>query len=170
MYFLGDKKLGHTTTFQDFYFNNKKIEGTRAIELTKLVPPTFTIQLQNGKVTWPDGTFATREASHTRVWQPDLAQPSNSLFYIKQGGTASGKNRNGKDYSMEITKDLVFKRVCMEPPTRIFMPVEGTKVISATALDGSSKVMSIDFGDGQCDKKVTITIDGQSKEVILDKD
>ena len=170
MTFLGDKKLGHTTTFQNFYMNNKKIEGTRSIELAKLVPPTFSISLEGGKVTWPDGTFSTREASHTRVWNPDLQQPSNSTYTIKQGGTASGLKRDGKAYAMEITKDLLFKRSCMEPPLKISMPVEGTKVFSVTSATGVEKVMTVDFGSGACDRIITVTVDGKSKEITVGQD
>ena len=170
MTFVGDKKLGHTTTFQDFYMNAKKIEGTRTIELTKLVPPTFSILLEGGKVTWPDGTYATREASHTRVWIPDFQVPSNSTYTIKQGGTASGLKRDGKEYATEVTKDLIFKRSCMDPPLKISMPVEGTKVFTVTTPTGVEKVMTVDFGSGACDKVITVTIDGQSKEITVGQD
>jgi hypothetical protein len=40
------------------------------------------------------------------------------------------------------------------------MAVEGTKVLT---VDG--KVISIDYGTGTCDKMVTVTINGQSKEI-----
>jgi hypothetical protein len=170
MIFTGDRKVAHTTTFVDFFFNGKKMEGTRSFELTNLVPPTFETSLSGGKITWPDGTFATREASHVRVWNPDLQQPSNSSYVIKKGGTATGVKRTGRSYAIEITKDLLFKRICMEPPLRISMPVEGTKIISSTNAAGTDKLMTVDFGDGACDRKITVTVDGNTKEVTVDND
>lgn len=170
MIFTGDRKLAHTTTFIDFFFNGKKIEGTRSFELTNLLPPTFATGLSGGKITWPDGTFATREASHVRVWYKNLQQPSNSYYVLKEGGTASGIKRTGRAYAVEIVKDLIFKRSCMEPPLKIFIPVEGAKVISSTDAAGTDKLMTVDFGDGACDRKVTVTVDGNTKEVTIDKD
>jgi len=167
MMFTGDRKIAHTSTFVDFFFNGKKIEGTRSFELTNLLPPTFETSLSGGKITWPDGTFATREASHVRVWNKDLQQPSNSTYVINKGGTASGVKRTGTAYAVEITKDLLFKRSCMQPPLKIFMPVEGTKVISSTNAAGTDKLMTVDFGDGACDKKITVTVDGNTKEVTV---
>ena len=168
MMFTGDRKIAHTTTFVDFFFNAKKIEGTRSFELTNLLPPTFETSLSGGKITWPDGTFATREASHVRVWNKDLQQPSNSTYVIKKGGTASGVKRTGTAYAAEITKDLLFKRSCMQPPLKISMPVEGTKVISSTNAAGTDKIMTVDFGDGACDKKITVTVDGNTKEITVE--
>jgi len=170
MIFTGDRKVAHTTTFVDFFVNNKKVEGTRSFELTNLLPPTFKTSLSGGKITWPDGTFATREASHVRVWNKDLQQPSNSTYVIKKGGTASGVKRTGSPYAIEITKDLLFKRSCMEPPLKISMPVEGTKIISSTNAAGTDRLMTVDFGDGACDKKITVTVDGNTKEVTVDND
>ena len=170
MTFVGDRKLAHNTTFDNFYFNEKKIEGTKSMELTSLIPPTFLIKLEDGKVTWPDGTYATRQATHSRVMEVNVQQPSNSAFYIKKGGIASGVNRDSKQYSNEITKDLVFKRSCMEPPLKIFIPVEGTKTISVTNAEGVKKVINIDFGDGTCDNKILVTVDGKTREVTVGKD
>ncbi|NJN42253.1 MAG: hypothetical protein HC811_08570 [Flammeovirgaceae bacterium] len=74
-------------------------------------------------------------------------------------GTASGINRHGVEYSMEIIKPLVYKRRCVFE-LKIVLPVEGTKVFTS-----EGKEVIIDFGDGECDNLVTVTVNGLSREI-----
>ena len=161
--YSGDRRISHTVIFTDFYLNGKSIEGTRTVNRTSLLPLTTEITLTDGKITWPDNSFATREASHTRIYNIDLQNPQSETIVIQRGGSATGVNRKGRNYSVEITKDIVFKRGCVELP--IFIPVSGTKVIQAGA-----RTITIDYGDGSCDNKATITVNGESKEISLTED
>ena len=163
--FTGDRKSSRSVVFEDFYLNGVKIEGTRTVTRTTFLPPTFTFTLEDGKVIWPDGTTAEREASGTRVFYRNGSDPSLDSMVLKSGGSASGVNRKGKTYSMSISKDIVFKRSCMEGPKRIFIPVSGIKSVTV-----DSRNISVDFGDGTCDDLVTLTVDGVSKEVPLRRD
>jgi len=83
--------------------------------------------------------------------------PANDQWIVT--GTAAGVNRNGRVYEMEITKPMVYKRECALSD-RVFIAVEGTKEL---IVDG--KKITIDYGSGACDRLVTITINGESKEV-----
>lgn len=149
------------TTFDNYSINDVKIEGIRTvINITgsSEETPKFTIVLTGGKTSWPDGTFATRSVNRTREWIR-TANPLSDLWIIT--GTASGTNRKGENYSMEITKPLVFKRECSSNNKRKeFIAAEGTKHLTV-----GDKLIIIDYGDGTCDNKVTITINGTSKEV-----
>jgi hypothetical protein len=71
---------------------------------------------------------------------------------------ASGTNRNGKTYQMNITSALVHKRECAS--VNVFMAVQGTK-----ELISENRKVTIDYGTGTCDKLVTITVNGESREV-----
>jgi hypothetical protein len=147
------------TTLQDYVINDVALEGTRTVTNTSASlesNPKFTITVTGGKATWSNGDVATREINRTREWVR-AANPLNDQWLVT--GTAAGTNRNGKSYQMEITKALVYKREC-GASNKIFMAVEGTKVLT---VDG--KVISIDYGTGACDKMVTVTINGQSKEI-----
>lgn len=163
--FTGDRSASFATVFDGFYLNGKKIEGSRTVSRVGSNPPTFTISLQQGKITWPDGTFATRESNLTRVFNRNLLDKTKETMVIKAGSFATGITREGKNYTMEITADLLFKRSCMEPPAKIFVPVSGIKTISV-----GGKTFSIDFGDGTCDKLATVTRDGVSKEITINRD
>jgi len=152
------------TTFDGYSINDVKIEGTRTvtnISGSTESAPKYNIVLVGGKTTWPDGTFATREVNRTREW----VRLTNALLdsWIITG-TASGTNRKSRVYSMEITKPLVFKRECSSS-RKVSIAVEGTKELT---VDG--KLIVIDYGDGTCDNKVTITINGTSKEVEVNGD
>lgn len=150
------------TTFDGYHINGVRIEGTRTITNVTgslISAPKFEIVLEDGRATWPDETFATREGSHTREWVRAL-NPSQDQWVVE--GSATGSNRNGIMYQVEITKPLVYKRECAIS-NRVFMAVEGTKVLTVNG----DHVISIDYGTGACDRIVTITFNGQSRSVIV---
>lgn len=154
------------TTFTDYSINGIKIEGTHT--LTNVTPttegfPRFNITIVGGKVTFLSGKTVTREQNFTREWQR-AATPAQDKWVLLAGGTASGSNREGKVYSMQITKDLVYSRAC-QISNKVFIAVSGSKEFTS----GDKKV-TIDFGDGTCDNMVTITIGGQTKTVEVKGD
>ncbi len=147
------------TTLQAFSINGTVMEGVRTVtnsSASSEANPKFTITIVGGKATWSDGTSATREVNRTREWVR-ASNPANDQWIVT--GTAAGTNREGKTYQMEITKPLVYKREC-GASHKVMLAVEGTKVLKA---DG--KTVTIDFGTGACDKLITITINGKSKEI-----
>lgn len=142
------------TTFEDFSIDGVQIEGTRTVTNTAESTdesPKFNITLVGGKLTWPDGTMATREVNKTREWVR-AAVPANDSLIVN--GTANGITRSGNSYNV-VNTDIVFRRFCR-------WPVSGTKVITTDA-----RVITIDFGDGTCDRRATVTVDGQSEDVNL---
>lgn len=165
--YLGDRKINNTTTFDSFFLNGKQVNGTRTSTLVKLVPQTHEIKLEGGKVTWPDGAFATREYFYTRVRNLDL---ENSSTTIKKGSVAAGTNREGSEYSVQFVKDVIIRFDCaFVGGGPKFVPVSGIKVISLELANSKSKIVSVDFGNGECDKLATITFNGKTKEFELGK-
>lgn len=118
--------------------------------------PKFTIA-EDFTLTFLNGETATRTSTRTRTWNRDAVTPLLDTWTVT--GVASGTTRKGKDYVMTITKPLVFKRACALE-SKVVMPVEGTKELIA-----SDKKITIDFGSGECDTKITITVNGRSKEI-----
>ena len=152
-----------TTTFDNFSVNDVKIEGTRTVKLTSINPVIHEITLESGKITWTDKTTATRTAHHFRKWDTKgtVDRLDDEMSLLKDG-TASGTNRTGKTYDMQITKDIVFKSSCFKQKT--FLPVSGEKIIE---IDGKS--MLVNFGEGICDNLVKVTVNGVTKEVTVDR-
>ncbi len=156
-----------TVTFDAYFINDVQIEGMRNV--TNIagstdVNPIFKIEIIGGKATWPDGTTATREVRRVREWQR-ASNPMEDQWVVSQDPdsdfAASGTNRYGKTYQVNITKAIVYKRECAIT-SRVFIAVEGTK-----ELITENKKIVIDYGSGDCDRKVTITVNGTSSDVIV---
>ncbi|HMQ00963.1 MAG TPA: hypothetical protein PKC24_14380 [Cyclobacteriaceae bacterium] len=148
------------TSFQDYFVNNFKIEGVRTlsnISESTFAAPKFSITIQNGKVTWPDGSFITREVNHTREWVRG-ANPQSDEMRIS--GTASGTNKDQRSYTVEIKEVLIFKRSCASQG--IFIPVQGKKELLV-----DSRQIDIDYGDGTCDRLVSITVNGVTRTITI---
>lgn len=150
--------IGFTTvtTFEDYSINDIQLEGTRTIER---VEPSVSgrikhdITLTNGKATWPDNSFATRAANLTGEWDVTAG-----IYYVE--GSASGANRRSKEYTMNILETLVYKKTCTLEG--IYMATEGIKVLETDARE-----LTIDFGDGECDRTVTASVSGISREITV---
>lgn len=140
-------------SFENFSVDGVTIEGSRRVENTSESLDdnlSFTVTLEGGKMTFEDGTVATRETNHTRTWIR-AQNPLNDTTEVV--GTANGSRRDGVTYSVEILERLVYKRACWT--SRVFIPVSGVKQITF-----GDNVAIIDYGDGECDNIVTVTING----------
>lgn len=154
-------EIGFTTiaSFEDYYINDIKLEGTRTVKrvaASTLVGIRHEITLEDGKATWPDNTFATREAELTGEWM--VGQEKYMI-----DGTASGTNTRGKDFVVEITKTLEYRLSCAL--VGIHVPAAGTK--RYTTVDGPT--LTIDFGNGECDRVATVTSGFLSSNVTIGK-
>lgn len=149
------------STTDGYSFNDIAIEGTRTVTNVSGSTdeaPKFNVVLENGKATWPDASVATREVNRVHEWIR-ATNPLNDSWNVT--GTASGTNRRGNAYEMNITSPLVYKRECAIS-AKVFMAVQGTKELTV-----NGRKLTIDYGTGDCDRTVTITVDGQSKNVDI---
>jgi hypothetical protein len=142
-----------TITFEDFYIDDFKIEGTRTVTsngLNENQNYQRTTVLADGKITTPDGKVITRTAEHVQEWIAGAGTPFN-IFDDKWQitGSATGTNRFGNTYNALITTPLIFDLSCAYKIT------QGIKSITT-----DNHVIIIDFGSGDCDNQFTITIDG----------
>ena len=148
-----------TTEFVDFSVDDVVVEGKRTLTNLMETPVDF-ISFQNtlegGKLTWPDGSTATREFIRTRTWMRGN-NPRQDEF--QKTGSASGTTREGVSYSVEITSPLVYKRNCRT--SRVFIAVEGSKTVERSEKDK----VQIDYGSGDCDSIITLTVGDETREV-----
>ncbi|MCE2958428.1 MAG: hypothetical protein ACK5UP_17030 [Bacteroidota bacterium] len=154
------------TTFQDFFRNGVKVEGTHTltnVTSTNVSYLRFNVVIAGGKLTFPDGKTITREHNFTREWQR-ATNPTQDKWVILAGSSASGTNKSGKSYVMNVTKDLVYSRAC-QISNQVFIAVSGTK---AFTVDG--RVYSVDYGDGACDNTITVSLGGVSKTITVNAD
>ena len=149
-----DAEFSREISFKNFTINGNLIEGEKEIE--KTAEYAFTVTLQNGKITFTDGTTYTRAFTRTRTWVAGFDTPYviwDDIHTIE--GTATGVNRSGYTYTHQITNALMVKLSCR-------WIVEGT--IELTVGD---KTATFDYGNGECDNIATVTVNGKTYEVML---
>ena len=146
-------------TFEDYYVNNVKLEGTKTIisegvngDSTEVM---FNISLVEGKLTFEDGTVVTRDSEETRLWYLGDNFWDRSDDYYLINGTSTGINYLGETYTRTST-DLV------AAPTCSFIKSGTVEIVV-----GEESPIVLDYGDGECDPYATVTKDGETKDITL---
>jgi len=153
-------------TLVGFYHNGKLIEGNKTIThelkttaLLATVHPVTTHSV-DVKITFPDGKVYTRIGTRVREMVEGFDTIGNwedNVFLV--WGYNITTFPNGAKYTFTITTPLRIAMSCKMP-----FPVKG--VIEITKNDEKA---ILDYGNGDCDKLATITINGVPKEIVLRK-
>jgi hypothetical protein len=151
-----------TMTFDGFEVNGVKITGTRKITTSVVTPSTsilFIVKDEDGKATFTDGTFITRQSDHTRKW---ILPTATNKGEVEVEGTVSGSTRDSKSYNLLITRKVIFKVECSL--NKIYAPAEGEATLTVDNLP-----IQINYGavGAVCDNKATITIAGSTQEITI---
>ena len=138
-------------SFEDYYFNDNQLEGTKTILNTGLNENgnlTFTKNVNNAKLTYADGTSITWNCEK----YSELVEGGDTFIFADDiwsvTGSGSGTDLDGNAYTMEITSPLMYHNGC-------FYPVSGVVEI---VTDGQGTKI-IDYGNGECDNSITVTED-----------
>ena len=153
---IGTKR---TITFENYYFNGIRVEGTKVVENTGYNESqnlVCEVTLTGGKLTLPDGKYIERSFEHQREWTAGLLTRNIWDDECLITGTANGTTLEGVVYTNTITTALDWKRAC-------FFIVSGVVKIQR---EGKEDV-EINYGTGECDAKAVVTKGGESKEIIL---
>lgn len=145
-------------TGQNFRMNGVLLEGTRTltnVTASSIDAPSFNATLVNGKATFEDGTTATRQSNITWTWIRNT-NPSEDKLVISTSSTASGVTRGGRNYAVSILQALEYKRFCG-------IAVKGVK----RYLINNEKEVVIDYGDGTCDRSMTVTVNGETRNITV---
>jgi len=148
-----------TVTFDNYFFNGIKVEGTKVFENTGLNSnknPVISIKLTNGKLTLPGGKTIERSFNHEREWTAGYLTKNIWDDECLVTGTATGKNINGVAYTNTIVSALQWKRVCK-------FVVAGVIKIEREG----SEAIELNYGTGDCDAKAIVTRGTESKEILL---
>jgi len=152
----GSKK---TVTFDNYFFNGIKVEGTKEFENTGYNESqhlVFSVKLTGGKLILPDETVIERSFQHQKEWIAGLLTRNIWDDECLITGTASGVNINGVAYTSNIMTALHWKRVCR-------FIVSG--VVKIEREDKAPVV--VDYGTGECDAVATIAVGGEIREILL---
>ena len=156
-----DSGSTHTISFDNYYVNNYKVDGTQTVinnGFNTAGNITFSIQV-NSTITDTTGNTLTYTSLRTREWVAGettgglLGWPDD-VYSIT--GTASGTAFSGGHFSANITSPLIVALNCrwVEKGTIEFKP------------DGKL-TRTIDYGNGDCDNKATVSIAGISFNILL---
>ncbi|MFM7022448.1 MAG: hypothetical protein ACKOXB_05680 [Flavobacteriales bacterium] len=151
-----------TATTDGYYVNNNKVEATRTVTFNGMyatnnhpswnISATFTITLS-------DGSTISGSTTRLREWSEGSTTPfdrTDDVFVVS--GTASGTKADGTAVNVEITTPLTFKVACHQI-------VSG--VIKITPEGKETR--TVDFGTGDCDDSVTVTVGKKSKTFTAKK-
>jgi hypothetical protein len=148
------------TTFQGYEVNGLKVEGTRTITNTGInlqnFEITLAVKIQNGKVTWPDGKVSSFTTDQVRK-----ISVTPSGYQASVTGSGNGTSKTGISYTATISEPLIVTQSCVE--SGISIPNKGKINFSYLSI-----IFTVDYGVGECDKKLTISYPGGVKEMILD--
>jgi hypothetical protein len=148
-----------TVTFDNYYFNGIKVEGTKVLEnmgYNSNQNLVISVKLTDGKLTLPDGTTIERSMDHQREWIAGLLTKSIWDDECLITGTATGKNIEGVAYTNTITTALHWTRACRFIVSGI-VDIEREGIVP----------VQLDYGMGECDAKALVTRGDVSKEILL---
>jgi len=144
----------HIVTFNDFYMNGVKIEGTKTrtnLGMNAANHLELGIELVGGKVIFNDTVMMTREASHVREIIRTF-NPQNDTIMIT--GSANGTNVLGQDYTRTITEPLVMVH-CTDYKWR-WVIIDG--MVELTNSETGST--TIDYSASGCDGGLIVNKNG----------
>lgn len=148
-------------TFENFSYNNNKINGNSTLTTTKANTagnPESKLEF-DWLITRENGDTCTRKGLRVREWITGYETPNdkNDDVYILTGNWSTSSP--SKTLSATITKPLKQLGSC-------HYIVEGT-----IEFKRNTEIAILDFGNGECDKFATLSINGGPVETIeLDRD
>ena len=148
-----------TITFDNYFFNGIKVEGTKTIEslgYNSNQNMVFSVKLADGKLTLPDGSVIERSVDHQREWIAGFDTKNIWDDEVLITGTSSGVTMNSVAYTNTITTALHWTCACK-------FIVSGVVNIER---EGKESVQ-LDYGTGNCDAVATVTKGDETKQITL---
>lgn len=154
--FISGSKI--STTFADYFVNSFKVERTHSVENTSTSnKKEWTVKVADGKITSTNtGNWKVWSGIkiHTQMyWNGTQYFPLDDVFQIT--GNANGAASGGNSWSASIGDPLIKKFTCHW-------------IVKCTVrIARNDNKAILDYGDGACDNKAIITINGFSKNITL---
>jgi hypothetical protein len=147
-------------TTEEFYLNDHKVEGMKTVVNEGYEGPNlvFSVNVEDGVITRPDGGVITHQSTRKRTWisgamtfWPNIL---DDIYTIE--GTASGTSANGVAYTMQTTEPLLVALICpwIEQGIIEYIP-EG------------AEPRYLDYGDGECDANAVVTVGEFTLNIVL---
>ena len=150
-----------TITFNNYYINNYKVEGTKTIKnegKNMQHQMVFSETITNAKITKPDGTVIQWSETNEKTWiagESTVNNVNDDEYSIT--GTRSGTDSNGKNYTVNIISPLDILVGCQW--------IRKGKI--NFTIENYPYPVIIDYGNGNCDADATLTINNKTINIIL---
>ncbi|MGE5518578.1 MAG: hypothetical protein ACM3VS_01540 [Candidatus Dadabacteria bacterium] len=156
-----------TTSFHDYKIDSFSVQGSQKIVNTTQpgsLQRQYTVDVMDAKLSKPNGNYS-QWSSHRVISQiegslTDLT--ADDVFNIS--GSAHGKTRNRDHiyaWNSEIIQPLRKRYLCS------WISSGKIKVARETLSSNSPWISILDYGQGDCDNKATLTINGITHQITL---
>ena len=158
----------HTVTysFDNFYHNNIKFEGTKTFTRSRTTAtatspshPIVVMQLEM-TITMPNGDVYTRVGSRTRELVEGYSTDAFLDNIYRITGSWTTTNENGNQHTATITEPLMAKMSCIA----VNKPILAKGIITFVRNNVTS---TLNYGDGECDNLAIFTINGNSFTITI---
>ncbi len=155
-----DKAIGSKVVYtpESYFVNDNGVSGKKTV--TYSAPFTFSIKVENGTIKKSDGSGTiTWNSDRIRKMITGFTTPldfSDDIYEIT--GTSSGINASGNSYSFSTESPLVKAIGCQ------YIKSGKLKIQRSGKKDAT-----VDYGDGTCDDKGTISVGSWTKNITLKK-
>ena len=159
IHFTGYSRTQNSNTIT---FDDAMVYTVTNVTDSTAVPLKMHHVLENGKLTFSsDGSSIIRNSNIVVAWDKNAGTLTHLAKTQDVLHSATGTNRKEVNYTMDITKDLVYKVSCLS--SNVYIPVSGTKLFKVG--NNATIEYTIDYGNGDCDNTVVVTIGGKSVTV-----
>ncbi len=149
-----------TASFDGFYIDSVHVEGTLTIQNKSTSDSRiFTLGVTNGKLSLPTGDYIEINRNHTWTQTGGSSTPDNPADDVYSiTGSSSGTAQISiitAQWTTEITEPVIRKLSC---PWR----VQGQVTVTY-----NDKTGVLDYGNGDCDNKATMTVGAKVYDITL---
>jgi hypothetical protein len=162
-----DALANRTITFDNYFVNNRKIEGTvllRDFNRDADGILSATREVVDYKVIFADGDFYTMNGSTTREWIEGEGDGIRGNEVIRVTGSYEGVNSKGVEFKREITTPVIANFACWTSGG--FLRTKG--VIQMTITNSvRTRTRTLDYGDGTCDNTAAVTVNDKTYTITI---
>ena len=152
-------------TFDNFYHNLRKVEGTKTFTRTMTVATTASpshpvwVMNMNLTITLPDGRVFTRIGTRTSeiIAGYNTSSWTDNVYSVTGNWTTTFPNTVTQ--TSTITSPIIIKLACI--------PTNSSLSQGVITFVRNSHVATLDYGNGDCDNIAIFTINGVSYTIVL---
>lgn len=162
-----DNLANRVITFDDYFVNNREITGRielRDFNLNEQGNLTLTRKLVAYAVHFPEGHEFEINGSTTIEWIGGQGDDDHSNDVLSMTGAYTGESTRGRKVNFTIVEPVIASFPCRAEGN--FLRVDGKtelKISNASRV----RVRTVDYGDGDCDGIIVITINNKQLTITL---